>query len=249
MSPKRRASTASDHRDGSQSEEDQMWSRRRMIAAAAGIGFSALVAGSGLGGRFGGRSDAGREDRASTGRVRTQPRTGVPRGRLPRAGRAFHALRHPLPIVLALGKGHATDTLAIGFAHSRPARLMHGRREPGMTNYLMGADPRGWIRHVARFAGVRYAGLYRGIDLDVHAGRAAQFEYDFHVAVGADPSRIQLALHGARAVRVASDGALVVRLLHGNVRNRALMPGRWLAECKPASVFGTKSEETSSASA
>ena len=52
-----------------------------------------------------------------------------------------------------------------------------------------------------------YRDLWPGIDLVFH-GRGSRLKYEFHVAPGADPSRIRLAYDGARDVSLGHDGAL-----------------------------------------
>jgi hypothetical protein len=87
-----------------------------------------------------------------------------------------------------------------------------------VSNYLVGADPSRWRTHVPQFGAVRYSRLYPGIDLVLHGAREARLEYDFHVAPGADPTRIRLAFDGLRAVRIARDDALVLSLRLGDIR-------------------------------
>ena len=57
---------------------------------------------------------------------------------------------------------------------------------PGRSNYFMGHDPARWRTGVPNFAGLRYRGVYPGVDLLFHGARAG-LEYDFTLAPGADP--------------------------------------------------------------
>ena len=58
---------------------------------------------------------------------------------------------------------------------------------PGTVNYLIGNDPAQWHSGVPTFSKVRYGNVYPGIDL-IYYGNQRQFEYDFVVAPGADPT-------------------------------------------------------------
>jgi uncharacterized protein (TIGR03437 family) len=88
----------------------------------------------------------------------------------------------------------------------------------GYSNYLIGNDPSKWKTHVPQYGRVRYRDLYPGIDL-VFYGNPRELEYDFVVAPGADPSRIQIRFEGARKLREDA-GDLVVDLGGAEIRNR-----------------------------
>ncbi len=89
---------------------------------------------------------------------------------------------------------------------------------PGRSNYILGSNPKDWIRDVAQYGRVRYLGVYPGVDM-VYYSRAGRLEYDFIVAPGADPSRIHLEYEGTRATLDAS-GDLILRLPGGSIRQR-----------------------------
>lgn len=69
------------------------------------------------------------------------------------------------------------------------------------TNYFIGNDPAKWRTNIPNYGRVRYAGIYPGIDL-VYYGNQSKLEHNFIVAPGADPTRIRLAFHGARQMRI-----------------------------------------------
>ncbi|MGH9840432.1 MAG: SBBP repeat-containing protein [Blastocatellia bacterium] len=93
---------------------------------------------------------------------------------------------------------------------NRQPRIEGADPLPGRSNYLIGADRSQWRTDVANYAKVRYRELYRGIDL-VFYGNQRQFEYDFIVKPGADPSEIDLSFHGIEKVRIDANGDLVCR--------------------------------------
>ncbi|MGD0222420.1 MAG: SBBP repeat-containing protein [Terriglobia bacterium] len=82
---------------------------------------------------------------------------------------------------------------------------------PGRSNYFIGNDPKKWRTNVPTYAQVTYQGVYPGIDL-VYYGNQGELEYDFVVAPGADPSRIQLAFDGADQLTQDGAGNLVAKL-------------------------------------
>ncbi|HEY8187185.1 MAG TPA: SBBP repeat-containing protein [Pyrinomonadaceae bacterium] len=88
---------------------------------------------------------------------------------------------------------------------------------PGKVNYLLGNDPRAWRTNVATYGKVRYKNVYQGIDL-VYYGNQGGFEYDFHVAPGANPEAIRLGLGGVKRMHLDSaTGDLIMRLSGGEV--------------------------------
>lgn len=104
-----------------------------------------------------------------------------------------------------------------GRAEARP-------RAGGLTgakmHFHLGNDPAKWRTDVAAYDSVVYDAVYPGIDLRYH-GDNRLLEYDFVVAPGADPGRIRLRLDGAAAVRLDSDGAMVVTLPGGRELRQA----------------------------
>lgn len=90
---------------------------------------------------------------------------------------------------------------------------------PGKINYLIGRNPKNWHTGISRYSRVRSQGVYAGID-QVFYGNGKQLEYDFEVAPGADPNTIRVRVDGARAVRVAHDGDLVMETAAGTLRQQ-----------------------------
>jgi hypothetical protein len=90
---------------------------------------------------------------------------------------------------------------------------------PGTINYAKGSDPQQWVAQVPTYTRVTYVEVYPGVDL-VYYGNQGQLEYDFHVAVGADPHQIILAFEGADTVEVDRHGDLVLHTVAGALRQR-----------------------------
>src|SRR5437867_2121639 len=81
--------------------------------------------------------------------------------------------------------------------------------QPGRSNYFLGSDPSKWRHDVPNYSKVRYQDIYRGIDL-IYYGRQQQLEYDFVVAAGADPNKIQLSFRGSDNPTIDESGDLIV---------------------------------------
>jgi hypothetical protein len=93
-------------------------------------------------------------------------------------------------------------------------------RLPGVNNYFIGKDPKKWRKNVPTFAGVKFAGIYPGIDL-VYRGAQGRLEYDYVIAANADPSRIKMAIDGADALSIDRDGNLFIKTSVGEVMEKA----------------------------
>jgi hypothetical protein len=116
--------------------------------------------------------------------------------------RHTHRTRHHAP------SSHETSAVVrIRLQGARPEPTITGESPlPGKVNYLIGNNPANWHAHIPTYAKVRYANVYKGIDL-VYYGNQSQLEYDFVVAPGADPGRISFGFAGTRP-RLSADGAL-----------------------------------------
>lgn len=112
------------------------------------------------------------------------------------------------------------NVLRMSLASANPNPAISGLEQlAGQSNYLIGNDPAKWHTGVPSFGRVRYESVYPGIDL-VYYGNRGQLEYDFVAAPGSDPSRIRLRFAGARGMRVAADGDLVLAAGSEEIRFR-----------------------------
>ena len=171
--------------------------------------------------------------------TRHRSAVGQPTGTMPVAGSLIFERndgQHPsacvsLPAARALAwrcaRARRTVTLstaggpvrvAMQFEGARPGVAPQGERQAAArAHYLVGRDPRAWRTDVPTFERVRYARLYDGIDL-VFYGNGGQLEYDVVVGPQSRPDVARLRFVGARSVRVASDGALMLDLTHAELR-------------------------------
>jgi uncharacterized repeat protein (TIGR01451 family) len=101
---------------------------------------------------------------------------------------------------------------------SNPKASTMGLEElSGRSNYFIGRDPKQWRTNVPNYGRIRFADVYRGVDL-VYYGDQRQLEYDFVVAPGADPSAITLGFAGAQRLEIDAQGELALKTGAGEVR-------------------------------
>jgi hypothetical protein len=96
-------------------------------------------------------------------------------------------------------------------------RIAGERATGGRANYFLGDDPARWHTDVPLYAGVRYEGLYDGIDLLFHDA-GGSLEYDFLVAPGANPNLVRVRVSGATDVVTDDGGGLVIYTPEGQLR-------------------------------
>ncbi len=128
-------------------------------------------------------------------------------------------------------------------AKAQRQRQRPTERGPGwaLSETLIGAQPltpqgtRQAITHVTRFTpegthqastwqGVRLGQAWPGIEVEV-AARGANIEKLFHLAPGADPARIGIALQGAQSLRIGEQGQLIAATGNGDIAYTA--PVAW----------------------
>ena len=107
--------------------------------------------------------------------------------------------------------------LALGFVGAAAATVTPEARRPGTYNFVFGDDPSRWQSGVPSFGAVRYNGLYPGIDVRVRQGDGT-LEYDALLAPGADLDRIVIRVDGARGIRIAPTGDLLLTGPAGTLR-------------------------------
>lgn len=105
-------------------------------------------------------------------------------------------------------------------ANSR-ARVVGLEKLPGVTNYLIGNDPKKWRTNVAEYARIKYEEVYRGIDLVYYGNDVGHLEYDFIVKPGADPQQIAISIEGADRVEIDARGDLMISAATGTIRQPA----------------------------
>jgi photosystem II stability/assembly factor-like uncharacterized protein len=87
------------------------------------------------------------------------------------------------------------------------------------SNYFAGKDPSAWHTGISNFAKVLYEQVYDGVDM-IFYGRQQQLEYDFQVAAGINPSKITMALEGAKRLHIDTNGDLVLTVGGKEIRQK-----------------------------
>src|ERR1700730_6302715 len=120
--------------------------------------------------------------------------------------------------VLRNGTSGGSSVLRMELVGGNPKPLVEGQEAlSGKSSYFIGNDPAQWHTDIPTFGRVKYANVWPGIDLAYHGNRR-QIEYDFIVAPHANPKAIRLGFKGARKMRVARNGDLVLQLAGGELR-------------------------------
>lgn len=133
------------------------------------------------------------------------------------------AARNSIDSVPNLPKQLPGVVLRFTLLGANPSPAIAGEdQQAGRVNYFIGADPAKWHTNVPTFAKVRYKNIYSGIDL-VYYGNHQQLEYDFALAPGADPNKIQFAISGADQILVDPEGNLVLQTGTGELHSRVLL--------------------------
>ncbi|HLW43233.1 MAG TPA: choice-of-anchor D domain-containing protein [Candidatus Acidoferrales bacterium] len=81
----------------------------------------------------------------------------------------------------------------------------------GKTNYLLGRDPRKWLRDVPQYSSVEYRGIYPGIDARFYGGKSG-LEYDLAASPGSSLRNVRLRAVGADAIHLDRRGNLTFQM-------------------------------------
>jgi hypothetical protein len=123
---------------------------------------------------------------------------------------------------LAVAKGEARlDKLTMRLVGASGTAAGRGRGLlPGITNYLIGNDPRRWRKSVRSYAEVEYRGVYAGVDV-IYYGNQQELEFDFIVAPGASYRAIALSFEGSTSLKIDGTGNLLVSTAAGTLVQHA----------------------------
>jgi uncharacterized protein (TIGR03437 family) len=120
--------------------------------------------------------------------------------------------------VMVLNSDRESATVRMKVVGGRSSAQTEGLDKLASTsNYFIGKEPGEWRTAVPHYGRVRYKNVYPGIDV-VYYSSDRRLEYDFVLAPGADPSRIELAYEGADRMRVDSNGDLVLEANGRSIR-------------------------------
>jgi hypothetical protein len=113
-----------------------------------------------------------------------------------------------------------SDIVRLQFLNARPEATAKALEPlPGKTNYLIGRDPKRWLRNLETYGRIEYQNVYDGIDVTWY-GNQGQLEYDFLVKPGADPNRIRLRFEGTRKLALEADGDVRIESAAGAMKLR-----------------------------
>jgi hypothetical protein len=117
--------------------------------------------------------------------------------------REYVAEFHPREVRLRFADGRSLRMIWEG---ARPRASVAGEHMlNGRTHYLLGNRPAQWRTDVPHYRGIRYTGLYPGVDVRFYAA-GQHLEFDLEVAPGADLRAVRLRIAGADSVQLAPSG-------------------------------------------
>jgi hypothetical protein len=122
-------------------------------------------------------------------------------------GRVFLTARGAVLSVSAPG-AEAPRVASISLLNANRAPVIGGVDPlPSRSNFFRGSVKAHWHTGLSHYSGVRYQGVYPGIDV-VYYGNQNQLEYDFVLHPGADPGRIRMMFRGAGRLSLTAEGDL-----------------------------------------
>lgn len=108
-----------------------------------------------------------------------------------------------------------TETVRIALRGAKPEAAGEALgRLRGRSNYFLGGDRNNWRIDIPTYARVEYKQVYPGIDL-VYYGNRQRPEFDFVVAPGANPKRINLLINAPGPLLLAANGSIQLAAGHG----------------------------------
>jgi hypothetical protein len=132
-------------------------------------------------------------------------------------GNGYSLALAPTTFTLVQSRPSASVVQATLLGGNATAKMTGVEQLVTKTNYLTGSDPRKWKTKIPNYAKVKYAGVYKGVDL-VFYGNQDLLEYDFIVSPGASPEVIALAFDGISDMRVDEKGDLILRTGASEIR-------------------------------
>src|SRR5687768_6539877 len=139
-------------------------------------------------------------------------------------GRDLAAFVEPGGVALRLG-GEPSAYVRLDFeGASTTGTLVGEQQRRGVYNFFLGNDRGRWQSNVPAFGGVRYRGLYDGVDVRI-LQRNGRLEYDVLLSPHADLEQVVIRTAGVTAMEIAADGGLVLQTAAGPLRQTA--PVTW----------------------
>jgi hypothetical protein len=100
---------------------------------------------------------------------------------------------------------------------NKGAQVSATDRLPGISNYYIGNDPAKWRVGIPNYGRVIFRDTYSGIDV-AYYGDHGLLESTFILAPGADPGNIRMCVDGAKGLRIAEAGDLILSLEGSSVK-------------------------------
>src|SRR5688572_9005087 len=134
-------------------------------------------------------------------------------------GHAAAALE-PRAIRLRLAGERPADVSLVFEGASKLATVAGEEQRRGVYNFFVGNDRRRWQSNVPAFGGVRYRGLYDGVDVRV-LQRQGRLEYDVLLRPHADLDQVVIHAVGVQRIEISADGVLTLQTAAGPLHQTA----------------------------
>jgi hypothetical protein len=134
------------------------------------------------------------------------------------------AFLEPGGIALRWGGEPSANVRLLFEGASTATTIIGEQKRRGLYNFFLGTDRRRWQSNVPAFGGVRYRGLYGGIDVRV-LHRNDRLEYDVLLRPHADLEQVVIRTVGVTSLEIAADGGLILQTAAGALRQTA--PVTW----------------------
>lgn len=111
------------------------------------------------------------------------------------------------------------EPLEITFENSQQASIVASHKLEEQYNFLRGSDRSKWNRAVLAYKLITYKELWPNVDMRVYR-QGADLEQEYVIKPNGNPSAIVLNVHGAKGLKLAPDGALLIAAANGDLRQK-----------------------------
>jgi hypothetical protein len=134
-----------------------------------------------------------------------------------RAGAIVRADEHALGVQLFDSPGDSGAGVFVRFVfegNSPGTTLIPEEPSEGRFSWFVGNDPAGWVHGARAHAGLRWRGLYEGIDFVLRVEQGA-LKFDVEAEPWADLSQVRIRCEGVESIAVDAQGALILATERG----------------------------------
>lgn len=117
-----------------------------------------------------------------------------------------------LALTLLDAQHHGVASVGLHLVGARQAVPVLSGQLPGVSNYFLGNHAAAWRGGVPGFARATCSNVLPGVDVVYYGTDQGELEYDLVLAPGVDPAGLELAVDGAKSVRLSPTGDALLEL-------------------------------------